>query len=113
MTRAEIHARLTETVEAEWYAYRSAMLQLPSICVFARAHEIHAARTCYEELVLNAGAYSAEQLAYLLTLPAPLETVREQWLKQENEDLEAILSRVLRSVQAQEPEQEHGLKTEE
>ena len=113
MTRVEIQTYLAKKVEAEWEAYRQATLQLSSLQVFARAHEIHATRTCCEELILNAGEYHIDHLAYLLTLPTPLETVREQWLTQENEELEVILSRVLQSVQAQGTEQNHGLEMEE
>ncbi len=42
MTRQEIYVHLTEKIEAEWGAYRQAMLQLPSVSVFAKADEIHA-----------------------------------------------------------------------
>ena len=54
MTRIEIHTYLAKKVEAAWTAYEEAMLQRPARSIFAKAGEIDAARTCFEELTLNA-----------------------------------------------------------
>ncbi len=80
------------------------------------AHEIHATRTCYEELVYNAGEYPVDLLERLLALDDPLKTAREQWIRKENEDLSERLGCVLRSIW--EPEQDadmevHNERTEE
>ena len=104
MTRPEIQVCLTEKLEAAWTAYHQKVLQLPSSRVYAMAHEIHATRTCYEELVYNAGDYPADLLERLLALDDPLKTVREQWIRRENEELSERLDSVLRSIW--EPEQE-------
>ena len=66
MTRIEIHTYLAKKVEAAWTAYEEAMLQRPARSIFAKAAEIDAARTCFEELVLNAKAYPDDLLEYLL-----------------------------------------------
>ncbi len=116
MTRPEINVCLTEKLETAWAAYRQKVLQLPSNRVYAMAHEIHATRTCYEELVYNAGDYPVDLLERLLALDDPLETAREQWIRKENEELSERLGCVLRSIW--EPEQnadmeEHNERTEE
>ncbi len=106
MTRPEIHVCLAQKVEAAWTAYHRKAQQLPARSEYAMAHEIHATRTCYEELVYNAGDYPADLLEWLLALDDPLETVREQWIRKENEELSERLSCVLRSIR--EPEQNAG-----
>ena len=58
-------------------AYESAMLQRPARSIFAKAGEIDATRTCFEELALNAKAYPDNLLEHLLRFENPLETVRE------------------------------------
>ena len=103
MTRPEIHVCLANKVEAAWTAYRQKVLQLPSNSVYAMAHEIHATRTCYEELV-----YPVDLLERLLALDDPLETAREQWIRKENEELSERLGCVLRSIW--EPEQNMEVK---
>ena len=57
MTRPEIQVCLTEKLETAWTAYHQKVLRLPSNKVYAMAHEIHATRTCFEELVYNAVDY--------------------------------------------------------
>ena len=104
MTRPEIQVCLTEKLEAAWTAYHQEVLRFPSNKVYAMAHEIHATRTCYEELVYNAGEYPVDLLERLLALDDPLETMREQWIRKENEELSERLGCVLRSLW--EPEQE-------
>ena len=84
MTRIEIHTYLAKKVEAAWTAYEEAMLQRPARSVFAKAAEIDAARTCFEELVLNAKAYPDDLLEYLLRFDDPLEAMREQWIQEQN-----------------------------
>ena len=106
MTRPEIQVCLTEKLEAAWTAYHQKVLQLPSSRVYAMAHEIHATRTCYEELVYNAGDYPADLLERLLALDDPLKTVREQWIRRENEELSERLGSILRSIW--ESESTHG-----
>ena len=104
MTRPEIQVCLTEKLETAWTAYHQKVLRLPSNKVYAMAHEIHATRTCFEELVYNAGEYPVDLLERLLALDDPLETVREQWIRRENEELSERLGCVLRSLW--EPEQD-------
>ena len=110
MTRPEIHACLAQKVEAAWTAYHQKVLQLPSSSVYAMAHEIHATRTCYEELVYNAGDYPANLLERLLSLDSPLETAGEQWIRKENAELSERLGCVLQSIwePEQNMEEEHG-----
>ena len=103
MTRPEIQVYLTEKLEAAWTAYHQEVLRLPSNKVYAMAHEIHATRTCFEELVYNAGEYPVDLLERLLALDDPLETAREQWIRKENEELSQRLACVLRSIWEPEP----------
>ena len=98
MTRPEIQVYLTEKLEAAWTAYHHEVLRLPSNRVYAMAHEIHATRTCYEELVYNAGEYPVDLLERLLALDDPLKTIQEQWIRQENAELSQRLGCVLRSL---------------
>ena len=68
-------------------AYESAMLQRPARSIFAKASEIDAARTCFEELTLNAKAYPDDLLEHLLRFDDPLKAMREQWMQELNVEI--------------------------
>ncbi|MEY8259680.1 hypothetical protein AALA80_04965 [Oscillospiraceae bacterium 50-60] len=106
MTRIEIHTYLAKKVEAAWMAYESAMLQRPARSIFAKAGEIDATRTCFEELALNAKAYPDNLLEHLLRFENPLETVREQWMREQNVDCSGAFRHALWSLCEYGPEPE-------
>jgi len=106
VTRIEIHTYLAKKVEAAWTAYEEAMLQRPARSIFAKAAEIDAARTCFEELVLNAKAYPDDLLEYLLRFDDPLEAMREQWIQEQNAACSETFKHALRSLREHGPEPE-------
>ena len=87
-------------------AYESAMLQRPARSIFAKASEIDAARTCFEELTLNAKAYPDDLLEHLLRFDDPLKAMREQWMQELNVDCSEAFRHALwsRGEYAPEPE---------
>lgn len=87
-------------------AYESAMLQRPARSIFAKAGEIDATRTCFEELALNAKAYPDNLLEHLLRFENPLETVREQWMREQNMDCSGAFRHALWSLCEYGPEPE-------
>ena len=106
MTRIEIHTYLAKKVEAAWTAYEEAMLQRPARSIFAKASEIDAARTCFEELTLNAKAYPDDLLEHLLCFENPLEAMREQWMQEQNVDCSEAFRHALWSLREYGPEPE-------
>ena len=107
MTRIEIHTYLAKKVETAWMAYESAMLQRPARSIFAKASEIDATRTCFEELTLNAKAYPDELLEHLLRFDDPLKAMREQWMQELNVDCSEAFRHAMWSLREYGPEPEN------
>lgn len=75
MTWTSIHEELFKKINQEMDDYQGRVQSLPGHAVYNRAEEIAAMGFCYNQLMSGFHDHRAEELAPLLELEKPLETL--------------------------------------
>ena len=96
MTWTSIHEELFKKINPEMDDYQGRVQSLPGHAVYNRAEEIAAMGFCYNQLMSGFHDHRAEELAPLLELEKPLETLSLRWMTEQqsrnfNEDFDQIL----------------------
>ena len=104
MDERELHAKLAEKVTACWESYVEKLLKFSPSALISLADEIAAASFCYDQLTSSPGIYPADLLEHLLRFDDPLETMREQWMDEQNVDYSDEFEHALWSLREYGPE---------
>lgn len=96
MAWTTIHDELFKKINQELDEYQSRAQSLPGHAVYSRAEEIAAMGFCYNQLLARFHDRQAEDLAPLLELEKPLETLSLHWMaEQRSRDFSEDFDRVL------------------
>lgn len=98
MDKHELHEKLAEKVGKCWDSYVESLLKCSPSELISRAEEIAAANFCHDQLAHCASFYSGDLLEHLLRFNDPLETMRDQWIEEQNVDFSDEFSHALWSL---------------
>ena len=106
MDEKELHAKLAKKVSACWESYVERLLKFSPSALISLADEIAAASFCHDQLTSSPSFYPADLLEHLLRFDNPLETMREQWMSEQNVDYSDEFEHALWSLREYGPEPE-------
>lgn len=108
MEKNELYEKLAKKVGKCWDSYVERLLKCSPSELITRAEEIAAAGFCYDQLVHCASLYSDDLLEYLLCFDDPLETMRDQWVDEQNVDCSDEFSYALWGLREYGPKPDAG-----
>ncbi len=108
MDKYELREKLAEKVDKCWDSYVEGLLKCSPSELISRADEIAAASFCHDQLARHASFYSDDLLEHLLRFDDPLETMRDQWMDEQDVDFSDEFSHALWSLREYGPEPDAG-----